>query len=260
MCDAFEQNGVMWSGRLRQRQRKIKKKLVAKRGGAVSTTTPTPTMVECAGCHNIVHRMYTDVDHRRPRFLNGSNHANNLQRLCVFCHRSKTCFEQVFLRDHKRRLTQYFKQHLLTSTAVELTERDPSRLAARALGSCIRGVDVLKAKAHMHRHFASSIADRRSAVRKGAFELAPSPPKSKEQSPEQPQPMKTKVRWSSLDERLLMRLLFGDSARKNNEHSPTLRCGWEEAVLQFNITASQKRSVFELKQKAGELLLLRAEK
>lgn len=258
MCDTLERNGVMWSSRLRQR--KIKKKLVAKRGGVVSTTKTT-TMVECAGCHTIVHRMYTDVDHRRARFLNGSNHPSNLQRLCVFCHRSKTCFEQVFLRDHKRRLTQYFKQHLLTSSAVELTEQDPSRLAARALGSCIRGVDVLKAKAHMHRHFASSIADRRSAVQKGAFELTPSAKSN--QSPDQPdqsKQIKTEVKWSSLDERLLMRLLFGDSARKNNESGPMLRCGWGEAVLQFNMTASQKRTVFELKKKAGELLLLRAEK
>jgi len=110
----------------------------------------------------------------------------------------------------------------------------------------------------MHRHFASSIADRRSAVQKGVFELAQSAKSN--QSPDQPQQIKTEVKWSSLDERLLMRLLFGDSARKNNEGSPALRCGWGEAVLQFNMTASQKRPVFELKKKAGELLLLRAEK
>lgn len=47
----------------------------------------------CQACGQLVSENF-EVDHRVPLFRGGSNDADNLQLLCLECHRRKTCREQ----------------------------------------------------------------------------------------------------------------------------------------------------------------------
>lgn len=54
---------------------------------------PPMQLFNCQNCHKQIPQLLTDIDHRRARFLGGSNYNENLQTLCLECHRIKSSYE-----------------------------------------------------------------------------------------------------------------------------------------------------------------------
>jgi hypothetical protein len=60
--------------------------------------------VDCASCGVSTLRYFMDTDHKKPRMFGGSNCEDNLQQICLRCHRSKTLYEQKVLLPFRRAL------------------------------------------------------------------------------------------------------------------------------------------------------------
>ncbi|MBD3175775.1 MAG: hypothetical protein GF320_11380 [Armatimonadia bacterium] len=45
------------------------------------------------GVDGLGHRRWWEIDHKTPLWAGGANHVDNLQVLCVPCHREKTARE-----------------------------------------------------------------------------------------------------------------------------------------------------------------------
>lgn len=109
------------------------------------STKPDVKLVQtacCEACGVKVAAFLTDVDHKIPRFIVHNNHASNLQRLCLNCHRSKTLFECRVIQPIKAQLDRLVEQLQQTGVVETGTTSD-------VLQSLIRVIRPLQARHYL---------------------------------------------------------------------------------------------------------------
>lgn len=57
----------------------------------------------CENCKKSVTRKTSHIDHKIPLELGGSNNSENLQVLCIDCHKEKTAIDIAAIREASRR-------------------------------------------------------------------------------------------------------------------------------------------------------------
>ena len=198
----------------------------------------TQSPVECTCCGVPVHSIYTDLDHRLPKFLGGQN-KDNLQRLCLNCHRGKSLYENIVLQPIKNKVKEIL-QEMVKDGVVTLKE-SPAECAGRALGSCIKDFKIALAKELMEERFTNRKRPRTPTTglcKSSTPEAAATPPANK---------------WTAQDERLLVSICFGRQVHLTR-YTPMLD-NWHYIQKRFNNEAQRKRSIPALQSRLKRLRL-----
>ena len=101
--------------------------------------------VACAGCGQLVAHCYIDVDHQQARFMGGPDISDNLQPLCLRCHRSKSLFEQQVVAPTRRVVLAKIRH--LRSFGVVDDDTDITELVNKIMLLMVPHINIQKARA-----------------------------------------------------------------------------------------------------------------
>jgi hypothetical protein len=141
-----------------------------------SDTTP---MVQCNGCKMYVPTIYTDLDHRRARFLGGPDVPENLQELCLWCHRAKSAYEQRRIAPIRRRVDAFATQ-LADDGIVGLVRS--SNVVNQVMALLVPAFDVMAARRYAEQLPVSG--NRQKNRSEAAAALSPVPRRKKKTAPQ----------------------------------------------------------------------------
>ena len=200
--------------------------------------------VECTCCGVQVHSIYTDLDHRLPKFLGGQN-KDNLQRLCLNCHRGKSLYENIVLQPIKNKIKEILQE--MKEDGVVTLKESPAECAGRAIGSCIKDFKIHLAKELMEERFTN-----RKRPRTPTIGLSkPSTPAAAATPMTTTTPTTPANKWTAQDERLLVTICFGRQVHLTR-YTPMLD-NWHYIQNRFNKKAQRRRSIPALKRRLQRL-------
>lgn len=87
-----------------------------------------------------------------PKFLGGLN-EQNMQRLCLNCHRAKSLYESIFLQPLKQELKEILDK--ISKHGVVELRASTLDCAGESIGSLIKRFNIDKARTLMEQHFAN---------------------------------------------------------------------------------------------------------
>jgi hypothetical protein len=207
--------------------------LLSMRVQEASENTGNP--VACTSCGVQVHSIYTDIDHAVPKFLGGQNDGNT-QRLCLNCHRGKSLYENCYIQPLKQEMKVMLDK--LRAHGVVTLHASSFECAGRAIGSCIEGFNILKARRVMEQHF--------------THKQTPKTQQNQKHNKKRARTVTTHLnKWTTRDDELLMTLCFG--RQKHLTRHSQLLSKWKKIQANFNRQAQHRRSVPALKRRVQSL-------